>query len=68
MLVWALFAEGNVLGKHPVGLGGASCWVWNSGQLPAVPLDCAEVRGVLQSELQQTEGGLGQVTGQGEWV
>lgn len=21
MLVWALFAEGNVLGKHPVGFG-----------------------------------------------
>lgn len=68
MLVWALFAKGNVLGKHPLGLGGASCRAWNFGQFPPVPLGCAVVRGVLQSELQQNEKVLGQVTGQGEWV
>lgn len=37
--------------KNLVGLGGASCQVWDFGQLPAVPLDCAAIRGVL-SELQ----------------
>lgn len=57
--------------KNPVGLGGASCQVWIFGQLPAVPLDCAVVRGVLselQSELQQNERVLGQVIGQGKWI